>query len=91
MEASVEKLTATRDPSDRRKVKLTWSPAKGATSYLLRYGITKDKPYQHDLIPGGKTSELTLYCLNNEPTYFFRIDALNAGGRTTGEVVVEAR
>jgi hypothetical protein len=87
---AVEMLTAARDKSDRRKVTLTWTPAKGATGYLVRYGITKDKPYQHDLVAGGKTGELTLYCLNGEPPYYFRIDALNAAGRTIGEIVAQA-
>jgi hypothetical protein len=81
----VRQLAASRDATDRRKVKLTWSPAAGAKAYLLRYGVAPDKLYQHEFIRGGDKSELTLYCLNNDPPYTFRIDAINDTGRTPGE------
>lgn len=79
---AVNELAAQRDPQDRRKVTLTWTPAERAESYLIRYGITADKLYQHHLINGGDAAAVTLYCLNNDPPYFFRIDAINSGGRT---------
>ena len=81
--AAVAKLSAERDPADRRKVTLTWTPADGATAYLIRYGIAPEKLYQHDLVSDGGKTELTLYNLNGKPPYHFRIDAMNASGRTT--------
>lgn len=82
-------VTAARDASDRRKVKVTWSPAKGATGYLVRYGIEKGKWYQHYRVRGGETAELTMYSLNAEPPYYFRVDATNENGVTEGREVAE--
>jgi hypothetical protein len=59
------------------------------TSYLIRYGITREQLYQHDLVQGAKAKELKLYNLNGEPPYFFRIDTLNASGRTIGTTFAE--
>jgi hypothetical protein len=78
----VKRLDATRDPGDRRKVALTWTPADRATAYLIRYGIAKKQLYQHELIVGGGTKMYTLYCLNNDPPYVFTIESLNNSGRT---------
>ena len=88
--AAVGELSAKRGANDRRQATITWTPAKGATGYLVRYGIAKDKLYQHDLVQGGKSKELKLYNLNAEPGYVFRVDALNASGRTIGNEIVEA-
>jgi hypothetical protein len=85
----VRQLSAARDASDRRKVTLTWAPAAGAKAYLLRYGIAADKLYQHEFIRGGEKKELTLYCLNNDPGYTFRMDAINDSGRTEGEAAAQ--
>jgi hypothetical protein len=85
----VRQLAATRDPGDRRKVTLTWSPAAGAKAYLVRYGIAADKLYQHEFVRGGEKDRLTLYCLNHDPAYFFRIDAINDSGRTEGRAAAQ--
>ncbi len=82
---AVKTLAAERDAGDRRKVKLTWTPANGATGYLIRYGIEAGKLYQHELISVGETKEITLYCLNDQPPYHLRIDAVNASGLTKGD------
>jgi hypothetical protein len=87
----VKELSAQRDPQDRRKVTLTWTPAERAESYLIRYGITADKLYQHHLINAGEAATVTLYCLNNDPPYFFRIDAINSGGRTKSTQTAAAK
>jgi xylan 1,4-beta-xylosidase len=88
--AAVSDLSAKRDTADRRKVTLSWTPSDRATSYLIRYGITKDQMYQHDLVMNGKAKELKLYNLNGQPPYVFRIDALNASGRTMSEARADA-
>jgi hypothetical protein len=81
---AVESLTAKRDEQDRRKVTLTWTPAAGATGYLIRYGIDAHKLNLHHRIRGGETKELTLYNLNHTPPYHFSIEATNFGGSTAG-------
>jgi hypothetical protein len=82
---AVKGLTAKRDAKDRRKVTVSWKPSAGATGYLIRYGPTPVKLYQHRLITGGEVSSATLFCLNQQPQYTFVIDALNASGRTKGD------
>jgi hypothetical protein len=80
----VASLTATRDPSDRRKVTLTWPPSPGSAGYVIRYGITATRLNLHYRFRGGDARELTLYNLNHAPPYHFRIDAVNDGGATPG-------
>jgi hypothetical protein len=87
--APVAQLSAKRDTADRRKVTLTWTPSERATAYLIRYGITKDQMYQHDLVMDGKAKELKLFCLNGQPPYVFCIDALNASGRTMSDAIAQ--
>lgn len=86
---SVTELTATRDATDRRKVTLSWKPAKGATAYLIRYGIEPAKLYQHHLVNSGDATSVTLYCLNNDRPFTFVVDAMNDAGRTAGTVGAE--
>jgi hypothetical protein len=81
---AVESLSAKRDQTDRRKVMLSWTPAAGATGYLIRYGIDANKLNLHHRIRGGETKELTLYNLNHTPPYHFSIEATNFGGATAG-------
>ncbi|HTL30912.1 MAG TPA: family 43 glycosylhydrolase [Tepidisphaeraceae bacterium] len=88
--APTEYLKATRDPNDRRIVRLAWKPADGASSYLIRYGIDPAKLYHHYLVRGGESKELTMYSLNHEPGYYFRIDSLNDSGVTSGAETTEA-
>lgn len=88
--AAVATLAANRDASDRRKVFLRWSPADGASAYLVRYGVSPDKLYQHALVTGLHVRDLTLYSLNHEPPYHFRVDAVNESGVTDGTATAEA-
>ena len=73
-----------------RQVTLTWTAADRAQTYLLRYGIQPDKLYQHHLIRGGASTTMTLYSLNNDPPYHFRLDAMNASGITQGAATASA-
>jgi xylan 1,4-beta-xylosidase len=79
-----ELLAVKRDNTDRREVTLRWSPAPGATGYLIRYGIDVNKLNLHHRIRGGDKGELTLYNLNHAPPYHFRIASVNDGGVTNG-------
>jgi hypothetical protein len=83
-------LKAKRNEKDRRQVELSWNPADGATSYMIRYGIDAQKLYHQHIVRGGDSNALTLYSLNHQPGYFFRIDAMNDGGATVGTDVVSA-
>jgi xylan 1,4-beta-xylosidase len=87
---AVPELTAQRDAGDRRKATLSWPKVEGATGYLIRYGVTPQKLYQHDLVSGGEQTQLKLRNLNDQPPYYFQIDSLNASGRTMGSATVEA-
>jgi hypothetical protein len=86
----VADVKAERDEKDRRKVTIKWSPVEGATGYLVRYGIVPGKWYQHAQVRGGETGELTLYSLNSEPPYFFRVDAINENGIAEGKEISKA-
>lgn len=86
---AVAQVNAERDAKDRRKVVIHWSPSDGATGYLVRYGITPDKWYQHSRVRGGDVKELTLYSLNSEPPYYFRVDAINENGVSEGAGVAK--
>ncbi len=79
-----------RDPADRRKVTLTWKPAGAASGYLVRYGTSADKLYQHHFVRPDDGTHVTLYGLNDEPAYHFRIDAVNDSGITPGQVTMSA-
>ncbi len=83
-------LKAKRNEKDRRIIALSWKPAEGADAYLVRYGIDPSKLYHQHLVRGGETNSVTLHSLNHQPTYFFRIDAMSAGGVTNGADVVSA-
>jgi len=88
--ARASDLIVKRDTTDRRKVTLTWKPASGATSYLIRYGTVTDKLYQHHLINHADATSVTLYCLSSDPSYVFRIDTINDNGLTKGAVTAAA-
>ena len=79
-----DSLSAKRDEKDRRKARLTWTPAPGATGYLIRYGIDPAKLNLHHRLRGGDTREVTLYNLNHAPAYHFRIESVSDGGVTAG-------
>jgi hypothetical protein len=67
-----------------------WMSVDGAAAYLVRYGITPDKLNQHHLVRGRDVSEVTLFSLNNDPPYHFRVDAMNGSGMRRGATTVVA-
>jgi hypothetical protein len=83
-------LVVKRDSADRRRVTLTWKPASGATSYLIRYGTTPEKLYQHHLINRADATSVMLYCLSSDPGYAFGVNAINENGLTKGATTVAA-
>jgi len=82
--ARVEGLAVTR-ASDTRGVTLTWQRARGARSYVVRFGLSPDKLYSSYEV--GDVDRLTINALNAGVTYYFTVDAVGEGGVTRGTVV----
>jgi hypothetical protein len=78
-----------RDVNDERQATIVWKEVSRVTGYLVRYGIARDKLYQHVHVTGGDS--LRIRSLNRGVDYYFRIDTLNDGGLTEGNTVVAAR
>lgn len=64
--------------SDRRNVDLSWKPVKGATGYVLYWGIDNDKLNNSVMI--YSENSYALRALNQEPEYYFRVEAFNENG-----------
>jgi xylan 1,4-beta-xylosidase len=82
----VEELHVTRNSDDPRHVTLNWPKVEGAKEYLIRYGIGTDKLYLSHLVRSNESTNITLYSLNHDPPYFFRVDSMNDAGVTQGAV-----
>ncbi len=80
--AQVKHLQVLRDSVDSRKASLSWDAIKGATGYVVYFGLGSDKCY-HSVMVYGK-HELQLNALNKGVRYFFRVDAFNENGITKG-------
>ena len=61
---------------------LSWDPVSGATSYDVYFGTVSPGTFQGNQI--GTTFDTGTMSTNT--TYYWRIDAKNAGGTTTGDV-----
>lgn len=75
-------LKVLRDSADSRRAKLNWDEVKGATGYVVHFGLEKNNCY-HSIMVYGKHS-LQLNALNKGVPYFFRVDAFNENGITKG-------
>jgi len=76
--AVVQRVTATRNESDRRQVQLSWEPVKDADGYNIRYGIAPEKLYLNHLV--YDSTQITIRSLNSEQVYFFSVEAFNENG-----------
>ena len=81
---AVKELQCQRHNDDSRFVTVNWKPSGDADGYLLRYGITPEALYQTIQIQGGANGELTFHALMRNQRYYYRLDAFNANGITTG-------
>jgi len=88
--AQVSGLTVTR-LTDARNVTFKWNPVPGADGYVICYGVAPDALHLSLQYQGGAMSELTVSCLNRDVKYFYRIDAYNDSGLTTGDVTKSAQ
>jgi hypothetical protein len=64
--------------ADRRDAAFSWSPAKDAQGYNIRWGIAPDKLYQSWLI--YDVNEHFMRCLDRGTSYYFTIEAFNENG-----------
>ncbi len=78
-------FTAARNPKDKRKVNLTWSAAEGATGYVVNYGVSADKLFQHYMVYAN--TAVTINSLNAKLGYVFTIEAFNENGITESTLI----
>lgn len=77
-------LKATRNGKDACKATLDWTKNKGATGYVIRFGVSPKKLYNSIEVIGDKT-HYDLNALNVGQKYYFQIDAFNENGIAEGE------
>jgi len=82
----VATLTAKRDSTDGRDVKLSWQKSPEAIGYNIRFGTQPNKLYENYQV--FNTDTLSIHSLNRLKTYYFAIDAFNESGITRGKTVV---
>lgn len=63
---------------DRRNADLTWETVKGATGYVVYWGIDKNKLNNSVLI--YEKSEYALRALTKDQSYYFQVEAFNENG-----------
>ncbi|SDK80028.1 F5/8 type C domain-containing protein [Salinimicrobium catena] len=63
---------------DRRNADLKWDPVKGATGYVIYWGIEEDKLNNSVLIYGEP--EYNLRALNIDQAYYSQVEAFNENG-----------
>lgn len=74
----VKTFTVRRNANDGRKIVIEWQPLAGASGYNIRYGLAPDR--LHHVYQINKGNRLELNALNKGETYYFAIEAFNAGG-----------
>ncbi|MBS0000196.1 MAG: family 43 glycosylhydrolase [Cyclobacteriaceae bacterium] len=86
--SQVKDLTVSRNPEDRRSIKLTWTGNGNATGYNICYGTAKNRLYHtyqvyYDI-------SLVINSLDANQPYYFSIESFNENGVTGGGPVVAA-
>eukprot|EP00181_Compsopogon_caeruleus_P000323 CAMPEP_0184690150 /NCGR_PEP_ID=MMETSP0312-20130426/31059_1 /TAXON_ID=31354 /ORGANISM="Compsopogon coeruleus, Strain SAG 36.94" /LENGTH=577 /DNA_ID=CAMNT_0027147595 /DNA_START=796 /DNA_END=2529 /DNA_ORIENTATION=+ len=71
-------ISSERDVEDPCIVSLSWTPCPGASGYNVLWGIDPGKLYSSWMVL--EVTSLTLRCLNANLTYYFAVEAFNAGG-----------
>ena len=82
----VKNFTAKRNPTDGRKIFFSWSFAKDASEYVIRFGISPTKLFNNYQIVKGNS--LQYNGLNKNTKYYFSIDSIGEGGVTRGKNIV---
>jgi len=86
--AAVTNIQVRRDPADRRHATITWSPARGADFYIVRYGLSGNRLFGNYQVYDA--ASLDLHSLNVDPKYLFTVDAVNASGITKTSTIYPA-
>ena len=76
--AKVKKVQVERKP-DRRRIEVSWTPAEGATGYVVRWGLHPDELYSTFQTLQNRV-EQGLFSIDQD--YYFRVDAFNENGIT---------
>ncbi|MEJ7849098.1 MAG: family 43 glycosylhydrolase [Pyrinomonadaceae bacterium] len=84
----VKTFTVHRDKKDTRKAVLRWQPAKNASNYIVRFGVSPKKLYNNYQVVKGNS--LVMNGLNKNAEYYFSVDAAGESGVTKGKIVVSA-
>jgi len=85
---TVKNFIALRGDSERRNVWLKWQVNDNATGYTIYFGETPDKLYNSVMV--YNVNEYYLKALENDKPYYFRIEAFNENGISTGTQVIKA-
>ena len=85
----VSGVTAKRDSSDARRLRVSWSPMKEADFYIIRYGIARDRLFNNYQVYGADHFDIN--SLNTGVACYLTVDAVNGSGVTKGTGILEVK
>jgi xylan 1,4-beta-xylosidase len=85
----VQAVAASRDPADPRRLRVSWTPAKGAGFHIVRHGTAADRLFGNHATYDSSFVEIG--SLNVGVPYFVSIDAVNESGVTRAKTVVAVK
>ena len=77
---------AERRADNNRTVGVEWPKAEGAEGYIVRYGLSPDRMYQHHQVWNLQSCRIN--ALNRGHDYYLTVDALNENGVTYGTEII---
>lgn len=83
--SAVSNFEISRDPEDKRSVKLVWDKVENATGYNIGFGADENRLY-HNYIVYRDTS-LVVNSLNANQEYYFTIESFNENGISSGGMI----
>ena len=86
MPGKVENVKVARQ-MDRRSAVVYWDSVENADGYIIRYGISPDKLYNHFQVLSGTDTSFKLNTLIVGQEYYFTVDAYNENGITRSNVI----
>lgn len=81
--ARADDFTVIRDMNDTRHIRIVWTPADGATGYIVRWGTDPKSLHNAYMIYGD--TQLDARFFNRGTRYCFTIDSFNESGMTIGK------
>ncbi len=85
---AVSGFSVKRKIDDKRTAELSWNKVHAATGYTIRYGIDKNKLYQHYQVYAD--TSVVIRNLNAGLNYYFTIESFNENGITKSKVIMAA-